>query len=261
MDTLLPAHPFLRHPHTGEPLRAIAMINGRPLWPVMGASPDDDNAVNNGGTGTGGNGGSQGNGGNTGTGTGNGGAQGAGGTGTGAGTDTDRGFPENTSLEDMTTEQQVAYWKFHARRHEHAALKAPSAQELAELRDKAGKYDKGQRAQMTELEKAKADNADLQKQLGVYQLADQRRDAATAAKLPAEYAKFITGATPEEMKASAEELKNLVGAGGANGSTTHATHDQGRRSRSGTAQSKSEAGMAEARKRGYAKPAAQTTQS
>jgi len=37
----LPIHPTLRHPRTGEPLRAVGWWRGRPMWPVMGASPDD----------------------------------------------------------------------------------------------------------------------------------------------------------------------------------------------------------------------------
>lgn len=38
----LPYHPTLRHPHTGRRLQAIAVLNGKPLWPVMGASEDDE---------------------------------------------------------------------------------------------------------------------------------------------------------------------------------------------------------------------------
>ena len=34
----LPLHPTLRHPRTGDRLRALDVINGRPLWPIMGAS-------------------------------------------------------------------------------------------------------------------------------------------------------------------------------------------------------------------------------
>jgi hypothetical protein len=53
----------------------------------------------------------------------------------------DLGFPANTPVAEMTTEQQVAYWKHNARKHEKTAtaradydqLKADSA-ELAQLR-------------------------------------------------------------------------------------------------------------------------------
>ena len=36
-------HPTLRHPHTGEALEAVGVgKDGRPWWPVLGASDDDD---------------------------------------------------------------------------------------------------------------------------------------------------------------------------------------------------------------------------
>lgn len=38
----LPYHPTMKHPRTGEALRALALRrNGSPVWPVMGASDDD----------------------------------------------------------------------------------------------------------------------------------------------------------------------------------------------------------------------------
>ena len=41
----LPLHPSLLHPLTGQPLRAIgARPDGSPLWPIMGASEDSDDA-------------------------------------------------------------------------------------------------------------------------------------------------------------------------------------------------------------------------
>jgi hypothetical protein len=40
-NTTLPTHPFLTHPRTGDPLTAVGVLRGRPVWPVIGASPDD----------------------------------------------------------------------------------------------------------------------------------------------------------------------------------------------------------------------------
>lgn len=37
----LPQHPTLLHPRTGLPLEAIGTVNGRPIWPIMGGSGDD----------------------------------------------------------------------------------------------------------------------------------------------------------------------------------------------------------------------------
>lgn len=34
----LPTHPRIIDPRTGDPLRALAIIGGRPVWPIMGAS-------------------------------------------------------------------------------------------------------------------------------------------------------------------------------------------------------------------------------
>jgi hypothetical protein len=34
----LPTHPRIRDPRTGEPLRAVGIVGGRPVWPIMGAS-------------------------------------------------------------------------------------------------------------------------------------------------------------------------------------------------------------------------------
>lgn len=40
----LPIHPSLRHPRTGKPIQAVGLRdNGLPIWPIMGASPDDIN--------------------------------------------------------------------------------------------------------------------------------------------------------------------------------------------------------------------------
>lgn len=90
----LPTHPFMRHPHTGDPLRAVGILaTGRIVWPIMGASPDDDDA---------------------------GGAAG-GAAGAAGGTDTgkaDKGFPANTPVTEMTAEQQAAYWRDKSQLHE-----------------------------------------------------------------------------------------------------------------------------------------------
>jgi hypothetical protein len=269
MDTL-PTHPTVLDPRTGEPLRAIAVLNGRPLWPVMGASPDDVSNTATGtntGTGTGGAaGGNQGanggtGGGNTGA-TGPGGAGGAGGAGnTGTATDTsaDRGYPANTHVDQMTPVQQAAYWKYHARKHETRAEQAPAAQELAELRDKAGKYDQYQQSQMTDVQRLEAENATLKTKVGNYELAELRQDAAKAVGLPLEDAEWITAKTPEEAKAQAERLRDRFGSTVTR--TNTGGHDQGHRGGSSVVTAKRDAGMAEAQKRGFVKAPAQTTQS
>ncbi|MGZ3140806.1 hypothetical protein ACVDFE_02135 [Lentzea chajnantorensis] len=41
-DTTVPVHPTLIDPATGEPLEALAVIGGRPVWPVLGGSGEDE---------------------------------------------------------------------------------------------------------------------------------------------------------------------------------------------------------------------------
>lgn len=40
LDELI--HPSLLHPVTGEPLKAVGVVNGRPVWPVLGGAEGDD---------------------------------------------------------------------------------------------------------------------------------------------------------------------------------------------------------------------------
>ena len=66
----LPVHPTMRHPHTGLALQAVGFRrSGAPIWPILGASPDDSGSGDSGGaggdgggSGSGGSGGSEGSG-------------------------------------------------------------------------------------------------------------------------------------------------------------------------------------------------------
>lgn len=40
----LPTHPTLLHPRTGEPLRAIGLVGGKVIWPIMGGDGTEDDA-------------------------------------------------------------------------------------------------------------------------------------------------------------------------------------------------------------------------
>lgn len=44
-ETTRPFHPTLRDPRTGEPLQALGLFRGRPLWPMMGGSEDADTST------------------------------------------------------------------------------------------------------------------------------------------------------------------------------------------------------------------------
>lgn len=86
-------------------------------------------------------------GGGTGGGAGGGGGAGTGGAGSG---DADT-FPANTPLSEMTPQQQVAYWKHHARKHESTIKELG---DIDNLKDKASKYDKHVADSASEQERA-----------------------------------------------------------------------------------------------------------
>src|SRR5690606_33194908 len=68
---------------------------------------------------------------------------------------TSHGFPKKTAVEDMTTDQQAAYWKFHARKHENAAKAyGKTPQQVAELESQLAAL---QSERMTAEEKAVAE--------------------------------------------------------------------------------------------------------
>lgn len=153
----------------------------------------------------------------------------------------DRSFPQGTPLEQMTTEQQVAYWRHHARKHEQRAAQAPTAEQLAELQAKAARLDEVERAQMSELEKATAKIADLEAKVTAAGLTEMRRQACRDAGLPESDHVFLSGATTAAAaKEMAEQLKQRS-------APTGATHDQGVRRTAPT--SGREQGLAEAQRR------------
>lgn len=53
MFDALPTHPTLTHPLTGEPLRAVGIVNGRTIWPILGGDENAGAGSGDGGTGTG----------------------------------------------------------------------------------------------------------------------------------------------------------------------------------------------------------------
>ncbi len=119
ISTVLPLHPTMRHPRTGEPLRALYVSrHGRPFWPLIGASPDEGGE----GGGAGGAGGGEGAGGGDGSGAGAGGeGAGSGGDAAGGAGKDDPGFPANTPVAEMTLAQQAAYHQHQSRKHEQRA--------------------------------------------------------------------------------------------------------------------------------------------
>jgi len=65
--------------------------------------------------------------------------------------DPDRGFPLDTPVEQMTAEQQAAYWRAYARKHEQ---RSKEREDYDDLKAKAAKLDEIEAANATEAEKA-----------------------------------------------------------------------------------------------------------
>lgn len=63
----------------------------------------------------------------------------------------DRGFPEGVPVAEMTTEQQVAYWRHYARQHEQ---RAKDRADYDALKAKADQFDELQRQQMSDHDRA-----------------------------------------------------------------------------------------------------------
>lgn len=115
------------HPRTG--LTAIAVSpTGLPLWPCLGGAPDEGEQGGQGGGQAGGDAGQQ---------------QGQDGQQQG-----DPGYPANTAVADMSVEQQAAYWKAQARKHEGRATARQDYDAIRAERDQL------RATHMTESEKA-----------------------------------------------------------------------------------------------------------
>lgn len=129
----MPTHPTLRHPRTGDPLRAIwVRPDGRAMWPIMGGSetppeptppapvPTPPPAP----------------------------------TPPGPGPDKDLGFPKDTPVAEMTAEQQAAYWKHNARKHETRYKDVVGDRTSEDIKNDLAAYAEIQKQQMTPAEQA-----------------------------------------------------------------------------------------------------------
>lgn len=138
----LPAHPTMVHPKTGKPLRALFIDrHGRPRYPILGASPDDpDDKKSDDDKGD----------------------DKAGDAADDKGDDKkdDRGFPADTPVEQMSVEQQAAYWKHQSRTHEgrsKAYRTASGGKTPDELKGIVSEAEEARRNKLTVDEKALED--------------------------------------------------------------------------------------------------------
>lgn len=259
VDVCLPTHPTLTHPRTGEPLRAVGMSRRGPIWPILGG--DGTEGGGEGGSGQSG----------TGNGTGEGGAGGQGGSGSGqqqgsgsgSGTGDDRGYPANTPVAEMTADQQTAYWKHHARKHENAykglgLTPGNEATELQQLRDAQAELKQRKDAELSDTERLTKERdqfaVELQ-QLRTESVRRQALDAANAAaaaagwtgRLTVDDLEFITEVEPDKAIEQAKKLAARLGQTDAGHNGSARGQDQGYRRQAPI--SGAEAGRAEAQRR------------
>ena len=177
----LPVHPTMRHPRTGEPLRAVGFVGGRPVWPIMGASPDDPGNGGQSGDGSGASGGGSGSGssGQGASGSGSGSGSDGGGTGRGSATDAqgnDLGYPKDTPVTEMSDKEQAAYWKHNSRRHEGRYKDLVGDRKPEDVKNDLTAYAELQRQQQTPAEQALSQRYDEGKADGVK---SERKNTAT----------------------------------------------------------------------------------
>lgn len=186
MTTALPTHPV-----TG--LTALGVVGGRPVWPAMGGDGNDPAPEKR--------------------------------TGQPAPQPADPDanapdtYPPDTPVAEMTSEQQTAYWKAMARKHEARAKQAPSDDELQDLRQAKKRLEELEDENRTELEKAaqratKAteDATNAKAEAAQYQTELERVRAAVTRGLPEgvgerllNAARRLAGATAEELDADAAD--------------------------------------------------------
>ncbi|TDD54581.1 hypothetical protein E1286_05160 [Nonomuraea terrae] len=125
----------------------------------------------------------------------------------------DRGYPDNTPVADMTVDQQAAYWKSHARKHEDR-LKAidVTPEELTRLREADAEMQKLADASRTDMERVEARATAAEQKAAAMEPELLRLQAAIKAALPAEVSakliagsRRIVGSTAEEYEADAAD--------------------------------------------------------
>lgn len=236
---MLPVHPTLLHPRTGLPMIAVGYrANGRPIWPVMGGNGEGEGEAGA-GAGEGAGGGESG--------------KPAGGT--------DASFPADTPLTEMTTEQQLAYWKHQSRKHE-TTVKARG--DYDQLKEKAAAHDALQEELRTDQEKqinaaTEAGKAAARAELAP-QLVEAKFEALAAGRQvngkPLNIEAIVSGLDPARFldaagKADAAKVTAFLD-GIAPVSTVRpgpSSHGAGPRGNEGGALTGKEAGKAEAEKR------------
>lgn len=217
----LPVHPTKRHPRTGEPLRAVGITRrGQIMWPVLGASPDDDSN----GDGD-------------------------------AGDDQDDAGGDDAKGDDLGEAGKQAIDRMKAERNaarkELRGVKAQLDQlsPLQKLADALAGQTDGDDGQ-PDVDALAKRLSNHEAELAAERTARYKAEIAAEKGLSVAQAKRLQGATREELAKDADELLaafNAAGGGSNNGRTPRPDPSQG--SRGGKALSGREQALAEAEKR------------
>lgn len=125
----------------------------------------------------------------------------------------ERGYPEGTPVAEMTTEQQLAYWRYHSRQHEDRwkALDV-TAEELARLRQSDAEMQRLAEASRTDMERVEARAVTAEQRLAAVEPELLKLRAAIEKGLPGDVgtkllaaARRIVGATADELAADAAD--------------------------------------------------------
>lgn len=108
----------------------------------------------------------------------------------------DKGFPADTPVAEMSVEQQAAYWKHQARKHQQ---RAESRSDYDDLKAKAAEADRIRQERETEHEKAVREAAE--------KASAEARSAMAPSLVAAEFRAALAGRlTPEQRDALIEDI-------------------------------------------------------
>jgi len=121
------------------------------------------------------------------------------------------GYPLNTPVKDMTPEQQAAYWRAQAKKHEKA-VRAFGRFRPEQVKEMAERLREIEDAQKSEAERLAERLAEVERRAREAELAKARLLAASAHSVPASLVERLAGETEEEILEAAEALAEGIDA-------------------------------------------------
>lgn len=112
---------------------------------------------------------------------------------------------EETPETGATAEERIANMEKALRKANHEAAANRKKLEAFEAAEREKRE-----AEMSELEKAQSRARELESELAVLRLSEMRRQAASEAGIPAEFAERLKGETLEALKADADQLASIL---------------------------------------------------